>query len=147
MRFLGGIKLYVVFKPLVLFMGYQFFPGWKLLIFLLTYLSSDILFSWGQEGLDSFFPFKKIKNHHLRTAICIYSGYFAPGCLMLEFVQYSETCKCLNMQNQKGALSVCLWLVVICVQESTQSVAEAGEEKSSMGTFHSRGAETNCQWE
>lgn len=110
----------------VLFMGFQFFPGWKVQIFLLTYLSSDILFSWGQEGLDSFFffPFKKIKNHHLRTAFCIYSVYLAPGCLMLEFVQWSETCKCLNMQNQKGALSVCvfsLWLVVICVQESTQS--------------------------
>lgn len=26
-------------------------------------------------------------------------------------------------------------------------MAEAGEEKSSMGTFHSRGAEKNCQWE
>lgn len=97
----------------VLFMGFQFFPGWKVLIFLLTYLSSDILFSWGQEGLDSlfFFPFKKIKNHHLRTAFCIYSVYLAPGCLMLEFVQCSETCKCLNMQNQKGALSVCVCLV------------------------------------
>lgn len=49
------------------------------------------------------------------------------------------------MQNQKGALSV--WLVMICVQESTQSVAEAGVEKSTMGTFHSWGAEKNCQWE
>lgn len=130
MRFLGGIKLHVVFKPLVLFMFCLWASSSSLdgkCRFFCWHTYQVIYFFHGVRKVwivFFFFPFKKIKNHHLRTAFCIYSVYLAPGCLMLEFVQCSETCKCLNMQNQKGALSVCvfsLWLVVICVQESTQS--------------------------
>lgn len=61
-------------------------------------------------------------NNHLKTALCLYSGYL---CLSLKFVWWPEACKCVKCKRRLNE-----WMSTAVAQEGRQTEWRLEEDRS-----------------